>query len=419
MKRMFLFLLAVIVSTVAFAGGTKENTAPVKIWVGGQVAELDTTWNAVMDKFTKSSGIKVDVQLFGFSVYYDKLVTALSGGSGPDLAFADLGGWVPTFAQKGWLEPMEKQITTWDGTSQIWSNLWPTVTYNKERYGLPWYTDCRLLLYNEKMFRDGGLDPNNPPKTWAELVDQAKKLTDPEKKIYGYGQSGTKTEHTTLGYIIFLYGNGGKLLTDDYSQAAFNTKEGVEALKFYTDLATKYGVSPNAVQYNEDDYRNMMAQNRVAMAVGGPWSFPLIETANPDIKGNYTVSLHPYNTKPASVLGGWALVIPKASNNKANAWTLAQFLDSKDTWMYWISQKGGPMPTRMDVCKESPVLQGDPKWKTIFEVFPNAVPRPPIPQYPQVSEQIQIMVQSVLLGQATPEQAAKTAADNINQILKK
>jgi multiple sugar transport system substrate-binding protein len=84
--------------------------------------------------------------------------------------------------------------------------------------------------------------------------------------------------------------------------------------------------------------------------------------------------------------------------------------------MYWLEEKGGPMPTRRDVADDSPVLQ-DEKWQNIFEVFPNATHRPPIPEYPQVSEQIQLMIQSVLLKEKTPEQAIKDAAENVNKIL--
>lgn len=409
MKRAFLSIILIAVAVLSF-GKT------LTIWIGGQVAELDETWNSVIKGFEQRYGIKVEVQLFGFDTYYDKLVTALQAGKGPDLAFADLGGWVPTFAEKGWLEPMEEQLKKWEGTPQIWPNLWPTVTYKGVRYGLPWYTDCRLLLYNKTMFEQAGLDPNNPPKTWDELLAAAQKITDAKNRIYGYGVSGTKTEHTTLGYMMFLYAAGGKLLTDDYSKAAFNTPEGLKALKFYTDLAKKYGVSPNAVQYHEDDYRNMMAQNRVAMSIGGPWSFPLIEAANPNIVGKYSVALHPYDSQPASVLGGWALVIPKSSPNKEDAWKLAEYLTSFDVWMKWVEEKGGPMPTRMDVCTKSK-LANDPKWQIIFKTFPYAVARPPIPQYPQVSEQIQIMVQKVLLNELTPEEAIKVAADNVNKIL--
>ncbi len=404
-------ILAMFIFTAGFSAES------LQIWIGGQVAELDETWNDIISGFEEETGLKVEVQLFGFDMYYDKLLTALEGGHGPDLAFADLGGWVPTFAEKGWLVPLSEDIKGWDGYDQIWENLWPTVTYKDEYYGLPWYTDCRLLLYNKTMFEKAGLDPENPPETWEEFLYAAMKMTDSKNRIYGYGVSGSKSEVNTLGYMMFLYAAGGKLLSDDYSKAEFNTPEGLRALKFYTDLATEYKVSPNALTYGEDDYRNMMAQNRVAMAIGGPWSFPLIETANPAITGNYSVALHPYGSTPASVLGGWALVIPTSSPKKSEAWELAKYLTSYNTWMQWIESKGGPMPVRKDVCMDAPKLK-DPKWQVIFDAFPYAVCRAPIPQWPQVSEQIQKMVQDVLLGNASPEEAIKTAESKINEVLK-
>ncbi|ADK79944.1 ABC transporter substrate-binding protein [Sediminispirochaeta smaragdinae] len=417
-RRLLVIMLAFSVAAFSFANGQQEKSdqesKTVTIWVGGQVAELDDTWTAITQKYEEMTGANIDVQLFGFDVYYDKLLIALSSGSGPDLAFADLGGWVPTFASKGWLLSMEDKISNWEDEGQIWENLWPTVTYQGDRYGLPWYTDARLMLYNKKMFKDAGLDPNNPPKTWDELVKDASIITAQGPRTYGYGVSGTKTEHTTLAYIVFLASNGGQLLSDDYSKAAFNSEAGLETLKFYTDLALKYKVSPEPLSYNEDNYRNLMAQNSVAMAIGGPWSFPLIEAANPDI--DYSLSIHPYGKNPASVLGGWALVIPKEAEHPDAAWDFAKYLTSYDTWMYWISEKGGPMPTRKDVAKDSPVLQ-DEKWQNIFKAFPNAVCRPPIPEYPQVSEQIQLMIQSVLLGEKTPEKAINDAAAKVDEIL--
>jgi len=410
-KRLFLsVVLVLILATVGF------SAEKLHIWIGGQVAELDQTWNSIIGEFEENTGLEVEVQLFGFDMYYDKLLTALEGGHGPDLAFADLGGWVPTFAEQGWLVNLDEQIKEWEDYDAIWENLWPTVTYEDDYYGLPWYTDCRLLLYNENMFRDAGLDPDNPPQTWEEFLYAAMEMTDTQKRKYGYGVSGTKSEVTTLGYMMFLYPAGGQLLTDDFSASAFNTFEGLRALEFYTDLAGEYGVSPNALSYGEDDYRNMMAQNRVAMAIGGPWSFPLIETANPAIKGNYTVSVHPFATEPAAVLGGWALVIPKSSDNQKESWELAKYLTSYETWMTWIDKKGGPMPVRKDVCNDAPKLK-DPKWQVIFETFPHAVNRPAIPEWPQVSSEIQTMVQDVLLGNATPEEAINRAAENVDEIL--
>jgi len=412
---LMVFLLVFAASSMVVAAGEK-----LTVWVGGHVVEEEDTWKEIISDFTQKTGIEVEYQLIGFEVYYDKLVAAYSAGQGPDVCFADLGGWVPTFAAQEWLEPLDDRLATSDATEQIWPNLWPTVTYEGKRYGLPWYTDCRLLLYNTKMFTDAGLDPQKPPVTWDDLLATAQKLSDESKKIYGYGVTGAKSETATLAYMIYLYGAGGEFLTEDYSKAAFNTPEGLEALKFYTDLFVQYKVSPpGTLSYTEDDYRTMMAQNKVAMAIGGPWSFPLIEMANPEIKGNYAVAIHPYKTTPASVLGGWASVISKTSTQKDAAWKFVDFITSYDVWMKWVEENGGPMPTRQDVCKDAPTFQADPKWQVIFETFPYAKVRPPIPQYPQISDQIQTMIQNVLSGQDTAENAIQKAEEEVNKLLAK
>jgi len=418
MRRNLIILLVIFLMIGMFSGvvNAKEK---ITVWIGGHVVAQEDTWIEIINNFEEQEGVEVDYQLIGFDVYFDRLVTAFRAGQGPDVTFADLGGWVPTFASKGWLEPIDDKIASWDGTDEIWENLWPTVEYKGNKYGLPWYTDCRLLLYNKRMFREAGLDPNKPPTTWDELLEYAQKLTDESKRVYGYGVSGKKTEVTTLGYIMFLYANNGALLTDDYSKAAFNTPEGLEALKFYTDLYKEYKVSPpNTLAYGEDEYRNMMAQDKVAMSIGGPWSFPLIEMANPAIKGEYAVALHPYNTTPASVFGGWASVISKKAENKELCWKFIKYITSYDVWNMWIERHGGPLPVRKDVCEDNPVFK-DPKWQVILETFPEAGFRPPIPEYPEVSNVIQAMIQDVLLGESTAEEAIKVAEGEVNNILSK
>ena len=174
------------------------------MWVGGHVVEQEQTWAEIIQSFEEATGIEVEYRLIGFDVYYDTLVTAFSAGQGPDMTFADLGGWVPTFAAQGWIEPLEDRLAASDITEQIWPNLWPTVTYNGVRYGLPWYTDCRVLMYNKIMFEEAGLDPDKPPVTWDELLEYAKILTDPRQMKYGYSVRQT-VEVATLVHDVPLW----------------------------------------------------------------------------------------------------------------------------------------------------------------------------------------------------------------------
>jgi multiple sugar transport system substrate-binding protein len=389
------------------------------VWIGGHAVEQEPIWKWIEEGFEAQSGAQVDLTLIGFDVYYTKLASAFEAGSPPDVAHADLGGWIPAFAAKDYIIPLEDHLATWEGTEQIWPNLWITVSYDGKRWGVPWDTDNRFLIYNKQMFIDAGLDPEKPPQTWEELVEYAQKLTQPDKGIYGYGVSGVQNELATLGYMMFLGGNGGHVLNEDWTGAGFNNPAGIEALRMYTDLYTKYAVSPPGTpSEGEDEYRTAMAQGKVAMAVGGEWSWPLLYSANPETKGNIGTSIHPYNTTPFSVNGGWGSVIAKASKEQELAWKFIEYYTSHDVWMYWMDHSDGPLPTRMDVTKDHPAFKS-PLWQTALETYPKAEARPPIPEWPEISHEIQVMVQDVLTGKATPEEAVAKAAANIDALLQK
>ena len=247
----------------------------------------------------------------------------------------------------------------------------------------------------------------------------AQAISNIDKGLYGYGVSGSMSELNTLCYLMLLGSNGGRLLTEDYSAEAFNSPEGLEALKFYTDLYKVYKVSPpGTVNQGEDEYRNGMAAGKIGMAIGGNWTWTLLYMANPDMVGNVGVSIHPYNKVPYSILGGWASMIATESKEKALAWEWISYYTSKEAWLYWLSQFDGPMPVRKDVTEESPLFK-DPLWKVQLETFPYAGSRPPIPEYPEISHEIQLMVQNVLTDQETPEKAIQIAADNVNVMLNK
>ena len=99
----------------------------------------------------------------------------------------------------------------------------------------------------------------------------------------------------------------------------------------------------------------MMAQGKIAMAIGGPWSIPLIEKANPDIKGKYGFALHPANKgkESGTFFGGWYFATAANSENKEMAWNFMTHACSYDMWMYWAEKYGGPMTPRMDVFRDA------------------------------------------------------------------
>jgi len=60
-------------------------------------------------------------------------------------------------------------------------------------YGMPYNTSNPMLYYNKDAFKAAGLDPAKPPRTYAEVLDAAKKLTkkgaDGKVAMYGYSMA--------------------------------------------------------------------------------------------------------------------------------------------------------------------------------------------------------------------------------------
>jgi len=193
---LFLFLVMVTMQL----GAQKTATQKLSVLIGGHVIEESDAWKYIINNFKNQYNVDVDYQLVGFEGYRDKLVTSFASGIPMDVVLCNLIGDTADFASRGWLEPIDNRLAAWEGTAQIWPKLWEAVTYQDKRYGIPWYTDARLLMYNYDLFEKAGLDPKKPPQTWEELRAYAKKITAPAKGVYGYGVSGASSLITTCAY---------------------------------------------------------------------------------------------------------------------------------------------------------------------------------------------------------------------------
>lgn len=178
------------------------------------------------------SGIRLTNQLG-----MDSVIMSFAGGTAPDVLSIPLRN-VTTFIEQGFIYPIDEYIDEWKKTTDVDSLhipiVWKAVKQKGHIWGLPSGYSLNALIYRKDLFKKAGLDPNKPPKTWDEFYDYAVKLTDREKGVYGFGlfgQGGSFSWH----WINFLWQAGGDIVEEDKDgnwKAVFNSKGGVEALKF-------------------------------------------------------------------------------------------------------------------------------------------------------------------------------------------
>ena len=118
-----------------------------------------------------------------------QLATAIRAGSVPDVVgLNDID--VPEFSHQNALMNLTRYINALPYRSSLSPGHLKLATYNGQDYGLPYLADLSVLWYNKKLFKEAGLNPNDPPASYAQIVSDAKKITALGHGIYGFSFAG-------------------------------------------------------------------------------------------------------------------------------------------------------------------------------------------------------------------------------------
>ncbi|MFC6887432.1 ABC transporter substrate-binding protein [Actinomadura yumaensis] len=184
-------------------------------------------------------------------------------------------------------------------------------------YGLPRKAYTTGLVYNRKLFARAGLDPDQPPKTWAQVREAAKKIAALGPGHVGYGEysaGGNGGWHFTSE----LYGRGGDVVTPDGRKAAFNGPAGRAVLQNLKDMRWTDDSMGAKQLHRWEDLMRLMGGGRLGMMVGAP--DVAVEAALNFGAKIEDIGAAPLPEAPASLLGGDGYMInPKAGPDRIKA----------------------------------------------------------------------------------------------------
>jgi multiple sugar transport system substrate-binding protein len=118
-----------------------------------------------------------------------QLATAIRAGSPPDVVgLNDID--VPTFSHENALMNLTKYIDALPYKKALSPGHLALATIGSQYYGLPYLADLSVLWYNKKLFSEAGLNPNDPPTDYAQIMTDAKKISALGHGIYGFSFAG-------------------------------------------------------------------------------------------------------------------------------------------------------------------------------------------------------------------------------------
>ncbi len=415
-RRWSLALLMVLaaVPTPAADSSAADNREEISFWffasgtLGLEFQKLALRFNEIQDRY------RVVPMMVPWNSN-QKLMSSLAAGIPPDVMMVDRPA-APGWILRGALEDITPLVEE-EGWSdeEFFTSAWLDGQYDGRTYVIPLRSDIRCLIYNRRLFREAGLDPDRPPKTWDELYEYAKKLTvrDENGRVKQLGFYADHTLALVLGWQL-----GGDLASPDRKTITMDGPEYIEATKFYKKLVDIVGI---------DDYLRIASSgspleatdpffnNRVAMQLCEGFYLTRLREFAPNVDAQLAAFPMPEEAPPVSWISGFGLGIPRGARNREGAWTFIRYMVSKEPQVA-IGAQLGQLPVLREAAYD-PAVYGDPNRRLLIDMTDRCKFYPKIPVIMEAFNELLKAVDEVRYGNLTPEQALKIAAANAQQSL--
>jgi trehalose/maltose transport system substrate-binding protein len=295
-------------------------------------------------------------------------------------------------------------------------------TVDGKLLAMPWFTDAGLLYYRKDLLEKYGV---KAPTTWEELAAGAKKIQEGEraagnKDFQGFVFQAKAYEGLTCDALEWVYSYNGGTIVDDKGNVTINNANAAKALK--TAASWVGTIAPQGVlNYAEEEARGVFQNGNAAFMRNWPYAWSLGNGADSKVKGKIGVSALPKggaDGKNAATLGGWQLAVSKYSKNPDAAADLVMYMTSAEVQKE-RAIKGSYNPTIAALYKDKAVLDANPFFGSLYNVFTSAVPRPATAtglKYPEVSAAFWNATHDVMSGKASAEDSVKKLEGKLKQI---
>lgn len=341
MKRILALSLCLLL-LVGMITTTSASTAG-KLLIWGDELRAAVLKGIAAD-FSKKYKVPVEVQELGFGDIRDQLGVAGPAGKGPDI-IVGAHDWLGQLVANGLIEPIDLQGKEKDFLKVSTDAF----TWGNKLYGLPYAVESVGLFYNKSLVP-------NPPKTWEELEAVCKKLTNKDKKQYGFLIPIPDPYHTfpimsAAGGYVFGTAADGTLNPLD---VGLNNKGAVRGLSLL-DKLIEDGLMPGAMDYNT--MMSLFKDGKVGMLITGPWALSEIRAAK--VPYGFTTIPKIDGNAPKPFVGVQGFMISSFSKNKLLAKAfLNEYVASPETMKKLFDKDPRPpayIPTSKAVASDADI----------------------------------------------------------------
>jgi multiple sugar transport system substrate-binding protein len=364
-------LLAAVGGITTAACGT---TAPSEEAMAPGAPPREITWSiygdqttrpffdAIEKKFNEQKAGKYtgSLVLVSSAEYVDKTLATLAADSAADV-FLTYAQYKPAWVKKNLLLDVSDRFKNSKvvSTKMYYPSVTDAITYKGKQYGTPWGYNATVMFLVLDRFKERNIPLPAPTWTMQEYAALAKRLTDPEKKIFGT----TNAANSDGQQMFSLMWNYGKhyWVNDDETKSLVNSEASVEMFQAFQDMQFK----DQSIAWTGNPLREGYGQNQGAIAMSIQYtsvaSFSLVDAfAKQGSSFEWRMTTFPKGPKDQQHFSqGHLWSTAKSHKQPDRAWVMAEWLGGLEAEKVWAETGRTP-----------PQVPSEELWNTFYGRWP-------------------------------------------------
>ena len=351
-----------------------------------------------------------------------KSLQLVQAGSPPDLAIINAAA-VYTLTDSGAVLSLDDIIKQNGGDAFI-NDFFPAFLKNSQLGGhtwsIPFQRSTLVMYYNKDAFKEVGLDPEQAPQSWPDLISASQKLTkrDASGNVTRWGV-GFPSDGTAYWEFQALAIEAGQNVFDNNSgnKVYFNAPQTQKALQFLLDLSKTSKVSPSGTvawatlpaEFDAGKYGIAFHTTGSLTSILKGATFPV------------GVAFNPKDQQFGSPTGGGNFYMFKgvSPERQAASWKFIQFMTSPERQAQWSIDSGyvAARKSAFDTPALKAYAQQNPQVLVARDQLQYAQNELGTHNMAEVQQILSNAVQAALTGQDTVQGALNNAQSQADKIL--
>jgi multiple sugar transport system substrate-binding protein len=361
-------------------------------------------FRAFLDRFQRGNPevqVRAETLPNGSDIAREMFVAALEGGADDFDVFAIDVIWAPEFARAGWLADLSNAFPAERLAREFLPAAAQAATLEGRTFAVPWFVDVGLLYYRTDLVP-------RPPRTYAELREQALAAMKEHPGISGFLWQGRQYEGLNCNFFEAAWGHGAR--TEQQGRIALESGAAEAGLRWLRQTIVE-GVSPRSVLSSaEEETRRSFQDGRAVFLRNWPYVWAQVQSPESPVRGKVGFAPLPTDdgSPGAGALGGWLLAVNARApeQRKRAAEKLIAFLTSQEAETA-LAVDYSRLPARRAVYDG--LRERAPFIAALLPVALAARPRPVTPWYALASDDLQGELSAAVAGLRAPGEALSRA----------